>query len=90
MAKKDKDLEQKLHEERIGRLMEFIRHCFSPNGKTEDKEFKTTAEIRYMYEDIMSLSASDIAEAMTKAGFKIEFVGSQPYWVMYSHEFDLR
>lgn len=90
MAKKDKDLEQKLHEERIDKLTEFIRQRFSPIGKTEDKEFKTTADIQYMYDNIMSLSASDIAEAMAKAGFKIEYVGGQPYWVMYTSYFDLR
>lgn len=90
MAKKDKNLEQKLHEERIDKLTEFIRQSFSPIGKTEDKEFKTTADIQYMYDNIMSLSASDIAEAMAKAGFRIEYVGGQPYWVMYTSNFDLR
>lgn len=90
MAKQDKDLEQKLHQEKVNRLKEFILHNYSPNGRTEDKEYKTTAELQYAFENILSLSPTIIAEAMSEAGFKIEYVGGQPFWVVYTYEFDLR
>lgn len=77
-------------EEQISRFRELILQNYSPQGKTEDKEYKTTAEIQYMYDNIMSLSAGFISEALSGAGFEIEYIGGQPYWVMYDKSFELK
>ena len=78
----DEEQDQK-EETRSKLLADFPSANYTPIGETENKVFKTSEELAYDMQELVAVRAQDIAEAMTLAQFKLEYITGKPYWVLY-------
>ena len=74
---------EKQHAERQKAIAEFIGHNYSPIGDTSQKCYKTTAELVYDLSNIVNVAPMELAKQLTDAGYHVEYLAGQPYWVMY-------
>jgi len=72
--KKDKDVEA---------LKTLIQSIYSPDGITEQKEFKTTAELIYELREMIPATGREMRTALSEMGFEIKYIDGTPMWVMY-------
>lgn len=81
----DNPEEEKKKEERkkVDAVAGFLKANFSPIGPTSQKVYKTSAELSYMLENIIYIRPGFIAKVLSEAGYRIEYISGQPYWVMY-------
>lgn len=64
-------------------LADFIAANYQPIGETENKVYKTSEELAYDMQELVAVRAQDIAETLTLAKYKLEYIGGKPYWVMF-------
>ena len=64
----EEDEQKKEQAERQKAIAEFIGHNYSPIGTTSKKCYKTSAEL---------------AKQLSDAGYHVEYLAGQPYWVLY-------
>ncbi|MDE6172212.1 hypothetical protein [uncultured Bacteroides sp.] len=64
-------------------IADFIGHNYSPIGATSQKCYKTTAELVYDLSNIVDVAPMELAKQLTDAGYHVEYLAGQPYWVMY-------
>ena len=64
-------------------IVEFLSANYSPIGTTSQKCYKTTAELVYDLENIVPVSPVELAKQLSAAGYHVEYMAGQPYWVMY-------
>ena len=69
---------EKQQAERQKAIANFIGQNYSPIGTTSQKCYKTTAELVYELSNIVAL-----AKQLADAGYHVEYLAGQPYWVMY-------
>lgn len=84
--KQKQDIQDKLNQgqaERQKAIAEFIGHNYSPIGDTSQKCYKTTAELVYDLSNIVNVAPMKLAKQLTDAGYHVEYLAGQPYWVMY-------
>ncbi|WP_195357130.1 hypothetical protein [Bacteroides cellulosilyticus] len=84
--KQKQDIQDKLNQgqaERQKAIAEFIGHNYSPIGDTSQKCYKTTAELVYDLSNIVNVAPMELAKQLTDAGYHVEYLAGQPYWVMY-------
>ena len=74
---------EKQQAERQKAIAEFIGHNYSPIGDTSQKCYKTTAELAYDLSNIVNVAPMELAKQLTDAGYHVEYLAGQPYWVMY-------
>ena len=80
----DEDDKQKQDEQkRQTAIADFLRHNYAPIGATSQKVYKTTAELKYDLQNIIDVSAVELAKQLTEARFTTEYVCGQPFWVLY-------
>ncbi len=56
---------------------------FSPSGTTEERCYKTLDEIVFEFSQVYPFVRTDIVVSLQILGYKTEFVGGVPYWVLY-------
>ena len=61
----------------------FIGQNYSPIGTTSQKCYKTTAELVYELSNIVDVAPMALAKQLSDAGYHVEYLAGQPYWVMY-------
>lgn len=85
--KDEKEQEQneleKIKAEQQKAIANFLGQNYSPIGSTSAKCFKTTDELIYDLSDIISVRPTELAKQLTDAGYHVEYLAGQPYWVMY-------
>lgn len=64
-------------------LADFISANYVAIGSTESKVYKTSEELAYDMQELVSVRAQEIAEALVLAKFKLEYISGKPYWVLY-------
>lgn len=64
-------------------IADFLSANYSPIGSTADKCYKTTEELVYDLDNIISVGYKELAKQLAGAGYKVEYLAGQPYWVMY-------
>ena len=64
-------------------IANFLGQNYSPIGSTSAKCFKTTDELIYDLSNIISVRPTELAKQLTDAGYHVEYLAGQPYWVMY-------
>ncbi|MBT9866435.1 hypothetical protein GPL03_17550 [Bacteroides uniformis] len=52
-------------------------------GTTSQKCYKTTAELVYELSNIVDVAPMALAKQLADAGYHVEYLAGQPYWVMY-------
>lgn len=72
--RKDKDVEA---------LKAFIQELYKPEGITEQKEFRTSLELKYELREMIDASTQDLSTALSELGYKHTFIEGVPNWVMY-------
>lgn len=78
------DEEQDKQENACAKLLaDFISANYVPIGSTENKVYKTSEELAYDMQELVSVRAQEIAEALVMAKFRLEYIGGKPYWVLY-------
>lgn len=86
-AKGEKDQEEdpfiKAHKARIALISQFIDANYSPTGGTEQKNFRTSAELEYLLQETISVSLSNINEVMKELKFELIFLEGVPNWIVY-------
>ncbi|WP_334166617.1 hypothetical protein [Phocaeicola paurosaccharolyticus] len=75
--------EEKKEDKKSTAIAEFIKTHYSPIGATSDKVYKTSLEIRYDLSNIVDVTVAELATQLSSAGFHVEYIGGQPFWVMY-------
>ncbi|MBT9866412.1 hypothetical protein GPL03_17435 [Bacteroides uniformis] len=50
---------------------------------TSQKCYKTTAELVYELSNIVDVAPMALAKQLADAGYHVEYLAGQPYWVMY-------
>lgn len=75
--------QEKKQAERQKAIAEFIGHNYSPIGNTSQKCYKTSAELAYDISNIIAVHPAELAKQLSDAGYHIEYLAGQPYWVMY-------
>ena len=79
----DKQAElEKRQAERQKAIAEFIGHNYSPIGTTQ-KCYKTSAELVYDISNIIAVRPAELAKQLSDAGYRVEYLAGQPYWVLY-------
>lgn len=64
-------------------LINAITRFYQPAATAaEATEFKTTIDLQNEFTDFADISKTDIFEAMTGAGFRIEYIGTGFAWLM--------
>ena len=85
--KDEKEQEQneleKIKAEQQKAIANFLGQNYSPIGSTSAKCFKTTDELIYDLSNIISVRPTELAKQLTDAGYHVEYLAGQPYWVMY-------
>ena len=82
----EQDKQDELREEQIKRqkaIADFIGHNYSPLGETSAKCYKATVELVYDLSNIIAVRSDELAKQLSDAGYQIEYLANQPYWVMY-------
>ena len=64
-------------------IANFLGQNYSPIGSTSAKCYKTTAELIYDLSNIISVRPNELAKQLADAGYHVEYLAGQPYWVMY-------
>ena len=64
----------------------FIDSNYSSSGDTEQKEFKTSTELIYMFRESFDVSINLLNEVMEELVFKMIFIDQIPCWVLYSKQ----
>ena len=64
-------------------IANFIGQNYSPIGTTSQKCYKTTAELVYELSNIVDAAPMALAKQLADAGYHVEYLAGQPYWVMY-------
>lgn len=64
-------------------IAQFLSTNYSPIGATSQKCYKTTAELVYDLDNIVPVSPVKLAKQLSAAGYHVEYMAGQPYWVMY-------
>ena len=60
-----------------------IGQKYSPIGTTSEKGYKTSAELVYELSNIVDVAPMALAKQLSDAGYHVEYLAGQPYWVMY-------
>ena len=74
---------EKQQAERKKAIAEFIGHNYSPIGDTSQKCYKTSAELVYDISNIIAVCPAELAKQLSDAGYRVEYLAGQPYWVLY-------
>ena len=74
---------EKQQAERQKAIANFIGQNYSPIGTTSQKSYKTTAELVYELSNIVDVAPMALAKQLADAGYHVEYLAGQPYWVMY-------
>lgn len=74
---------EKQQAERKKAIAEFIGHNYSPIGTTSQKCYKTSAELVYDISNIIPVRPAELAKQLSDAGYRVEYLAGQPYWVLY-------
>ncbi len=74
---------EKQQAERQKAIANFIGQNYSPIGTTSQKCYKTTAELVYELSNIVDVAPMALAKQLADAGYHVEYLAGQPYWVMY-------
>lgn len=74
---------EKQQAERKKAIAEFIGHNYSPIGTTSQKCYKTSAELVYDISNIIAVRPAELAKQLSDAGYRVEYLAGQPYWVLY-------
>ena len=74
---------EKQQAERQKAIANFIGQNYSPIGTTSQKCYKTTAELVYELSNIVDVAPMALAKQLSDAGYHVEYLAGQPYWVMY-------
>lgn len=82
-AQEPDEEQEKKDDTRAKLLADFIAANYQPIGETEDKVYKTSEELAYDMQELVAVRSQDIAEALTLAKYKLEYIGGKPYWVMF-------
>lgn len=64
-------------------IAQFLSANYSSIGATSQKCYKTTAELVYDLDNIVPVSPGKLAKQLSAAGYHVEYMAGQPYWVMY-------
>ena len=75
--------QEKLQAERQKAIANFLGQNYSPIGSTSAKCYKKTAELIYDLSNIISVRPNELAKQLADAGYHVEYLAGQPYWVMY-------
>ena len=75
--------QEKLQAERQKAIANFLGQNYSPIGTTSQKCYKTTAELVYELSNIVDAAPMALAKQLADAGYHVEYLAGQPYWVMY-------
>ena len=76
-------IREKQQAERQKAIANFIGQNYSPIGTTSQKCYKTTAELVYELSNIVDVAPMALAKQLADAGYHVEYLAGQPYWVMY-------
>ena len=79
----EEDKLKKEQAERQKAIAEFIGHNYSPIGDTSQKCYKTSAELVCDLSNIIAVRPAELAKQLSDAGYRIEYLAGQPYWIMY-------
>ena len=79
----EEDKLKKEQAERQKAIAEVIGHNYSPIGDTSQKCYKTSAELVYDLSNIIAVRPVELAKQLSDAGYRIEYLAGQPYWIMY-------
>lgn len=82
-AQEPDEEQEKKDDTRAKLLADFIAANYQPIGETASKVYKTSEELAYDMQELVAVRAQDIAEALTLAKYKLEYIGGKPYWVMF-------
>lgn len=82
-AQEPDEEQEKKEDTRAKLLADFIAANYQPIGETENKVYKTSEELAYDMQELVAVRAQDIAEALTLAKYKLEYISGKPYWVMF-------
>lgn len=74
---------EKQQAERQKAMADFLGQNYSPIGATSQKCYKTTAELVYELSNIVNVAPMEQAKQLSDAGYHVEYLAGQPYWVMY-------
>ena len=64
-------------------LATFIQSNYRPIGISENKVFKSSDELIYEFSQVVSVDVEELTKALTDAGYRTEFIHSEPYWILY-------
>lgn len=77
------DEQKKRQEERQKAIADFIGHNYAPIGTTSQKCYKTTSDLVYDLANIVPVKPVELAKQLSDAGYHIEYIAGQPFWVLY-------
>lgn len=64
-------------------LKELITSLYKPNGFTEEKDFKTSAEIAYELAEMIEVTTKQVADVMTELGFITTNIDNQVCFIVF-------
>ncbi|RHJ48194.1 hypothetical protein [Bacteroides sp. AM10-21B] len=79
----EEDEQKKKQAERQKAIADFIGHNYSPIGTASQKCYKTSAELVYDISNIVDVLPKELAKQLGDAGYHVEYLAGQPYWVLY-------
>lgn len=82
--KENEDAQQEKEQEAANKaIAEFLSANYSPIGSTANKCYKTSQELVYDLDNIVSVGYKELAKQLADAGYRVEYLSGKPYWVMY-------
>ena len=79
----NEDKEQQQEKARNKAIADFLGVNYAPIGTTSQKCYKTTAELTYDLSNIIRVTPAELAKQLADAGYQVEYIAGQPFWVMY-------
>lgn len=83
---KEQDKQDELEKQQAEKqkaIADFIGHNYSPIGTASQKCYKTSAELVYDISNVIAVRPAELAKQLSDAGYHVEYLAGQPYWVLY-------
>jgi hypothetical protein len=77
------DFFEKIRTKNLDSIKKIVSERYDPAGNVHDCEFRTTMELKYELQEMISVSESSLNDALNEMQFRLQYIDDRPHWVLY-------
>jgi len=67
----------------IEQIKQLLSGKYTTIGLPESIEYRTTLELQYEFQEILSISESSLIRALSELEYPVVFLDGKPHWALY-------